>query len=140
MIFAEIVRDLDQTLPRQKHVLSKYAGVCLSWQHRFERLTFERLQLSQSCLPYLGELVHGEKIYRLGYAKLIWLRIRLDKYDCTACHTAEDEETIKKYAAGSCPACLKDSFIPLTWLPETASYSQMQFAACWRLSRTGKGL
>ncbi|KAL2756663.1 hypothetical protein ACRALDRAFT_2026692 [Sodiomyces alcalophilus JCM 7366] len=79
MIFDELYMDPERR--PEHHVLAKCASVCRSWQGYFEDANFSTLVLSQSCLPKF---------------RLLWLRIRLDEYDCRVCQTAEDAETIKK--------------------------------------------
>lgn len=83
----------------EHHVVAKCASVCRDWQEDFEFANFNRLVLSQSCLPAFRNVVRGKKRYRLCEVRRIWLRIRLDEYDCSVCQTAEDEETIKKFVS-----------------------------------------
>ncbi|KAI0101813.1 hypothetical protein GGR51DRAFT_550752 [Nemania sp. FL0031] len=71
-----------------------YARVCREWQPFFERQNFQRLVLDQERLSEF-ELVMNT-CQRRDYLKHLFLRIRLDEYDCTVCQSQEDSKTTKK--------------------------------------------
>ncbi|KAL3958494.1 hypothetical protein ACCO45_006656 [Purpureocillium lilacinum] len=93
-IFEELIYDRERR--PEHHVLAKCASVCRSWQDEFEPEVFKKLCLSQSCLPKFRSIVGGTKKYRLEYIRHLWLRVRLNKYNCKVCQKAEDAKTIRK--------------------------------------------
>jgi hypothetical protein len=92
----QIFHELTVKSSNDQRYLGKCASVCRDWQYAFEPFIFQTLTLSQSCLKKFRYIVWGEKSYRLNLIHILWLRIRLDEYDWSACQTAEDTKTIKK--------------------------------------------
>ena len=63
-----------------------YASVCREWQCFFEPLNFQRLVVDQDGLNNFDKFTKG---LRQGFVKHVWLRVRLDEYDCSACSVPE---------------------------------------------------
>lgn len=61
--------------------LSRYASVCKEWQAFFEKRIYGRLTLTSSCLEDFNLVVRRQR----GLVEHIWLRIKLQTYDCSAC-------------------------------------------------------
>jgi hypothetical protein len=74
--------------------LAGYASVCREWQPVFEQRNFQRLVLDHERISDL-EQVMGTK-QRRDYLGHLFLRVRLDDYDCTVCKSKEDYGTIRK--------------------------------------------
>ena len=71
-----------------------YASVCQEWQPVFEQRNFRRLTLDQERISGLQQFM-GTK-HRRDCLEHLFLRVRLDKYDCTICQKKEDDETTRK--------------------------------------------
>jgi len=65
-----------------------YASVCREWQFFFEPHNFQRLVIDQDRLRNLDKFTKGS---RRAFVKHVWLLIRLDEYDCSACSVPEAE-------------------------------------------------
>jgi hypothetical protein len=77
---------------------TSYASVCREWQPVFERWNFRRLVLDQDRISDLEQFMNKEATrHRQGYLKHLFLRARLEEYDCTVCQSKEDDKTIRKY-------------------------------------------
>ena len=71
-----------------------YATVDREWQRFFEPLNFRRLVVDQDRLDDLDKFT--AKGYRRCFVEHIWLRVRLDEYDCVVCQVQEDVATMKR--------------------------------------------
>ncbi|KAM5347728.1 hypothetical protein ACJ41O_007552 [Fusarium nematophilum] len=76
--------------------LAQYSPVSREWQTFFERIIFKHIILDQSHLSVLKSIIEGDGKKRLGYIRHLWLRVKLDKYDCKVCRKAENEATIAR--------------------------------------------
>ncbi|RDL35090.1 Uncharacterized protein BP5553_07021 [Venustampulla echinocandica] len=80
----------------EPYARARYASVCREWQPVFEQRNFQRLVLDQARIYGLEEFMGKEATsHRRDYLKHLFLRVRLDEYDCTVCQSKEDNETIK---------------------------------------------
>lgn len=77
--------------------LAQYTTVSREWQAFFEDITFRTFVIDPSHLPFFKGIFDGENIRRLGHIRHLWLRIKLDTYDCSVCRTAEDDVTVFRY-------------------------------------------
>lgn len=85
---------------KQRHnytKLAQYATVSREWQAFFEGITFRNFVIDPSNLPIFKDILHGENARRLRHIRYLWLRIKLDTYDCSVCRTAEDDATVVRY-------------------------------------------
>jgi len=71
-----------------------YATVDREWQRFFEPLNFRRLVVGQDRLDDLDKFT--AKGYRRCFVEHIWLRVRLDEYDCVVCQVQQDVATMKR--------------------------------------------
>jgi hypothetical protein len=78
----------------EQYALASYASVCKEWQPVFEKRNFQRLVLDQERISDLEQFMSNGQ--RLDYLEHLFLRVRLDDYDCTVCKSKEDYETIRK--------------------------------------------
>ena len=70
------------------------AGVC---QPVFEQRNFQRLVLDQERIFDFEQFMGKQDTrQRRWYLKHLFLRVRLNEYDCTVCQSKEDYDTIKK--------------------------------------------
>jgi hypothetical protein len=76
------------------HVRAGYATVCREWQPVFEQRNFQRLILDQERIYNLEEFTGKNR--RRDYLEHLFLRVRLDEYDCTVCQFKEDDNTKNK--------------------------------------------
>jgi hypothetical protein len=76
------------------HVRAGYATVCREWQPVFEQRNFQRLVLDQERICNLEEFTGKNR--RRDYLEHLFLRVRLDEYDCTVCQFKEDDNTKNK--------------------------------------------
>ena len=84
----------DYRFKSEQYALAGYASVCREWQPVFEQRSFQRLVLDQERISDLEQLVGTGQ--RRDYLKHLFLRVRLNDYDCTVCKSKEDKGTIKK--------------------------------------------
>lgn len=70
-----------------------YAGVSQEWQLQFERENFRKLVIEQDAISKLEEYATEQ---RQVYLEHIFLRVRLNDYDCAVCQTREDSKTIRR--------------------------------------------
>lgn len=78
----------------EPHVRAGYATVCREWQPVFEQRNFQRLTIDQERVCQMEKIMG--KNGRRDYLEHIFLRVRLDEYDCTVCQFKEDEKTKKR--------------------------------------------
>jgi hypothetical protein len=84
----------DYRFKSEHYTLAGYARVCREWQPVFEKRNFQRLVLDQERISDL-EQVMGTK-QRRDCLKHLFLRVKLNDYDCTVCKSKEDYRTISK--------------------------------------------
>ena len=89
----EIVAE-DYKFNPEQYTLAGYASVCREWQPVFEQINFQRLVLDQERISDLEQVMGTKK--RREYLGHLFLRVRLNDYDCTVCKSKEDYETIRK--------------------------------------------
>lgn len=77
--------------------LAQYTTVSREWQAFFEDINFRTFVIDPSHLPFFKGIFDGENARRLGHIRRLWLRIKLDTYDCSVCRTAEDDVTVARY-------------------------------------------
>jgi hypothetical protein len=90
MILDMVVEDYEFQ-PSKPHLRAGYATVCREWQPVFEQQNFRRLVLDYGRIVDLEDFT--AKNHRRGYLEQIFLRVRLDEYDCSVCQTTEDYYT-----------------------------------------------
>ncbi|TVY37051.1 hypothetical protein LSUB1_G005850 [Lachnellula subtilissima] len=83
----------DYRFKSEQYARAGYASVCREWQAVFEQRNFQRLVLNQERISDL-ERVMGTK-QRREYLGHLFLRVRLNHYDCAVCKSKEDNETIR---------------------------------------------
>ena len=84
----------DYRFKSDQHILAGYASVCREWQPIFEHRNFQRLVLDQDGISDLEQVVGTRQ--RQDFLEHLFLRVRLNEYDCTVCKSKEDRKTIKK--------------------------------------------
>src|SRR6266536_6060204 len=96
LMILEIVGE-DYRFKSELYTRAGYASVCREWQPVFEQRNFQRLVLDQERISGLEQCM-GKKAtrHRRDYLEHLFLRVRLDKYDCTVCQSKEDDKTIRK--------------------------------------------
>jgi len=77
--------------PSKPHLRTGYATVCREWQPVFEKQNFRRLVLDYHRLPKLEKFT--AKNDRRSYVEQIFLRVRLEEYDCSVCKRKENDRT-----------------------------------------------
>jgi hypothetical protein len=82
----EIIAENYRFKPEQ-YVLAGYASVCREWQPVFEQRNFQRLVLDQERISDLEQFMGTRQ--RRDYLGHLFLRVRLDDYDCTVCESKE---------------------------------------------------
>lgn len=75
------------------YVRASYASVSREWQSAFERINSQRLKLDQESVTCLEQYANPQ---RRVYLEHLFLRIRLNEYDCTECQLKEDRKTIRR--------------------------------------------
>lgn len=81
----------------QPYLRVGYATVCREWQPIFEFKNFQRLIIDQDGIHNLAKFMSKEEnMHRREYLEHLFLRIKLDEYDCTVCQSEEDIKTIRK--------------------------------------------
>jgi len=83
----------DFSFKSEHYARAGYASVCREWQPVFEQRNFQRLVLDQDRVSDLEQVVTKQ---RRVYLEHLFLRVRLNDYDCTVCKSEEDYETIRK--------------------------------------------
>lgn len=74
-----------------------YASVCREWQYCFEQRNFRRIIVNQERIPDFERIMGRETSrYRRDYLVHLFLRVRLEDYDCTVCQSKEDDKTIQR--------------------------------------------
>jgi hypothetical protein len=92
-IILEIVAE-DYRFKSEQFARPGYARVCREWQPVFEQRNFQRLVLDQDRLSDFERFMATRE--RQDYLEHLFLRVRLDDYDCTVCQSKENYETIRK--------------------------------------------
>lgn len=92
-VILEMVAE-EYSFKSEPYACAGYASVCRDWQPVFEQRNFQRLVVDQERIPDLERFIGIN--HRRDYLQHLFLRIRLDEYDCTVCQSQEDHETIKK--------------------------------------------
>lgn len=67
----------------EPYARASYAAIGRDWQRFFEPLNFQRLVVDQDLLDDLEKFTANSKSYRRSYVEHMWLRVRLDEYDCS---------------------------------------------------------
>ncbi|RDL40524.1 uncharacterized protein BP5553_00503 [Venustampulla echinocandica] len=80
--------------PSEPRLRAGYATICREWQPVFEQRNFQRLILDQNRICNLEKFTGKNK--RRDYLEHLFLRVRLDEYDCTVCQFKEDINTKNK--------------------------------------------
>lgn len=93
LIFDSITKDYTRKLDPLARV--SYVTVCREWQLVFERETFSQLVLDQDRLQDLDNFVTYNERRRYS-VKILFLRIKLEEYNCSVCESLEDDDTIKR--------------------------------------------
>jgi len=78
----------------EQYVLAGYARVCREWQPVFEQRNFQRPVLDQERICDLEQIMGTRQ--RRDYLEHLFLRVRLNDYDCRVCKSKEDNITIRK--------------------------------------------
>lgn len=93
IIFGMVAEDhyTDYNFEGKRHLLAGYAVVCRQWCYFFEELTFHSLVLDQNRVKDLQRIT--ERRSRRFWIRHLWLRVRLDEYDCDVCREEEDIDT-----------------------------------------------
>jgi hypothetical protein len=78
----------------EQYARAGYASVCREWQPVFEQRNFQRLVLDQERISDLEQFMGTGQ--RRDYLRRLFLRVRLNDYDCTVCKSNEDRRTIRK--------------------------------------------
>jgi hypothetical protein len=92
MILKMVVEDY--RFKSEPYARAGYASVCREWQQVFEKRNFRRLVLDQERIVDLEQIMSTNQ--RRDYLVHLFLRIRLNDYDCTVCKSKEDKGTIRK--------------------------------------------
>ncbi|KAK2765372.1 hypothetical protein FQN54_008218 [Arachnomyces sp. PD_36] len=91
MILETLAQDSRSDITGSRKVcFASYATVCKEWQAVFERRNFQRLTLDLECLKDFKKIARRQK----KFLRHIWLRIRLEPYDCPDCMKPEGEQRL----------------------------------------------
>jgi hypothetical protein len=92
-VILEMVAE-DYRFKSEQYALAGYASVCREWQPVFEQRNFQRLVLDQERISDLEQFMGTRQ--RRDYLGHLFLRVRLNDYDCTVCKSKEDYGTMRK--------------------------------------------
>lgn len=85
MIILEIVVE-DYIFEPDRYARAGYASFCREWQSVFEQRNFRRIIVDQEHIVDFEKIMGNVSTrYRRGYLEQLFLRIKFDDYDCTAC-------------------------------------------------------
>ena len=84
----------DYRFKSEQYALAGYASVCQEWQPVFEQRNFQRLVLDQERISDLEQVISTKQ--RRDYLRHLFLRVRLNDYNCIVCKSKEDYRTIRK--------------------------------------------
>ena len=84
----------DYRFKSEPYARAGYARVCREWQPVFEQRNFQRLVLDQERIADLEQIMGTGQ--RRDYLRHLFLRVRLNDYDCTVWKSKEDFEPIRK--------------------------------------------
>ncbi|XMA17067.1 hypothetical protein WAI453_009858 [Rhynchosporium graminicola] len=90
LVILDMVVENYRFQPSVPYLRAGYATVCREWQPVFEQQNFRRLVLDYDKIHGLNTLT--AKFHRRGYLAQIFLRVRLDAYDCSVCQTKESND------------------------------------------------
>jgi hypothetical protein len=87
----------DYRFKSKPYARAGYASICREWQLVFEHRNFQRLVLGQERISSFEQFIGKEATrQRRGYLEHLFLRVKLNGYNCTVCQSKEDYGTIRK--------------------------------------------
>ncbi|KAM7209730.1 hypothetical protein V8F20_000133 [Naviculisporaceae sp. PSN 640] len=96
MIFKELANShtRDYDFEGKRLLRAGYAAVCWQWCDFFEKHNFRSLIIDQDRIKDLQMITSRGS--RRAFVRFLWLRVRLEEYDCDVCHEEEDVDTVRR--------------------------------------------